>query len=187
MLDRMVQDLTTPRDPDLYEALARLLERSPNNRTWRKLNRRLLYAGVYPGIDGDETPPLVIAVDTSGSISEQILAAFQDKIRRAIEDFRPRAVTIIYCDSHISADPVTYEPDDFPGLHPIGGGGTHFAPPFEWVDAHMAEAPAALVYLTDLEGPMPDDPPDYPVIWATIPGYGAPRRASWGETIPINL
>ena len=183
---RIVQDMTTPRDPDLYEALARLLERSADDHTWRRINRRLLHAGLFPGIDGEQCPPLVIAVDTSGSISEPILSAFQDKVRRAIADFRPRAVTVIYCDSAINEDPQTFEPDAFPGLHPVGGGGTHFAPPFEWVDAHMAEAPAALVYLTDLDGPMPDHPPGYPVIWARIPGYRH-RTAPWGDTIPLNL
>jgi predicted metal-dependent peptidase len=183
---RLLDKVTTPRDPDLYEALARLLERSPNDHTWRRINRRLLHAGLFPGLDGEECPPLVIAVDTSGSISDRILGAFEDKIRRAIADFKPRAVTIIYCDSQINEDPQTYDPSAFPGLHPVGGGGTSFAPPFEWVAEHMAEAPAALVYLTDLEGSAPAHPPGYPVIWAAIPTYRA-LTAPWGETVRIQL
>ena len=183
---RFLDSLTTPRDPDLYEALAQLLERAANNHTWRRLNRRLSHAGMYPGIDGEECPPLVIAIDTSGSISDQLLAAFNDKVRRAVADFRPRAVTIVYCDSRINGTPETYTPDDLPDLTPHGGGGTDFSPPFAWVAQHMEEAPSALVYLTDLDGPFPDEAPAYPVIWAAIPSRWQ-RTPPFGQTVPLLL
>ena len=185
---RFLDSLTTPRDPDLYEALAQLLERSPTERTWRRLNRRLLHAGLFAGADGEETPPLVIVIDTSGSINDQILAAFDGKIKRVVADFRPRAVTIIYCDSSINGTPETYTPDDLPPLTPHGGGGTDFRPPFNWVRDHMDEPPAALVYLTDLDGPAPGaaDAPDFPVIWATIPGFRQ-RPPEFGQIVPILL
>ena len=185
---RFLDSLTTPRDPDLYEALAALLERSPNDHTWRRLNRRLLHAGLFAGLDGEECPPLVIAIDTSGSINDAILAAFNDKIKRAVADFKPRAVTIIYCDSQINGTPETYTPDDLPPLTPHGGGGTDFRPPFEWIAANMDEPPAALVYLTDLEGPAPAaaDAPDYPTIWASIPSAYA-RPPVFGQIVPLVL
>jgi len=184
---RLLDSLTTPRDPDLYEALAQLLERSPNDHTWRRLNKRLLHAGLYPALDGEECPPLVVVIDTSGSISDAILSAFSDKVHRAISDFRPRAVTLIYCDSRINGEPQTYTPDDFPELTPCGGGGTDFRPPFDWVAQHLdGEPPAALVYLTDLEGQAPDDAPDYPVIWAAIPSTYA-TIPNFGQIVPLIL
>jgi hypothetical protein len=184
---RFLQSLTAPKDPDLYQALAQLLERSPLEHSWRRLNRRLLHAGLFAGIDGEECPPLVIAIDTSGSINDEILAAFNAKIRAAVADFRPRAVTIIYCDDEINGEPQTYAPDDLPTLTPHGGGGTDFRPPFKWVAENMPhEAPAALVYLTDLDGPAPTEPTEYPTIWAAIPNRYQTQPA-FGQVVPLVL
>lgn len=184
---RLVESMTTPRDPDLYDALAALLERSADEHTWRRINRRLLHAGIYPGLDGEKCPPLVVAVDTSGSISDAMLFSFSDKIRRAVADFRPLAVTVIYCDSRINAEPVTYTPDETITLTPHGGGGTDFRPPFAWVAEHMPEPPAALVYLTDLDGVAPPAAPEYPVIWAVIPQRYGHECPHFGQIIPLNL
>ena len=138
---RLIARMTTPRDPDLYEALAALLERSAEEHTWRRVNRRLLHAGIYPGLDGEQCPPLIVVVDTSGSITDNLLAAFNAKVRRAVSDFRPRTVTVIYCDSRINGEPQTYTPDDMPDMTPHGGGGTDFRPPFAWVSEQI-EQPA---------------------------------------------
>jgi predicted metal-dependent peptidase len=181
---RYLSDISATRDPDLYQALAALLERSADDHSYRRINRRLLGAGIYPGIDGEECPPLVIAIDTSGSIDDRILSAFNAKIRLAVETFRPRAITIIYCDSRINGDPQTYTPDDMPPLTPHGGGGTDFHPPFTWVADNMTEPPAALVYLTDLDGEAPADAPDYPVIWAATP-CRYQRQPAFGQVVPL--
>jgi len=185
---RIVDQLTTPKDPDLYDELAALLERAADNHTWRRLNKRLLHAGIFPGLDGEECPPLALVVDTSGSISDAIIAAFNDKVTRAIADFRPREITIIYCSDEIHGEPQTYTPDDFPELKPCGTGGTDFRPPFDWIDRNMLDTPAALVYLTDLEGIFPKEPPFYPVIWAAIPDYFGDRHtAPFGSTCTLTL
>lgn len=183
---RLFEAIATPKDPDLYDAIARLLERSPNDHTYRRLNRRLLHVGIFPGLEGEECGPLVIAIDTSGSISDAILAAFQDKVSRAVADFRPREVTIIYCDDEINGEPQTFTADNVPDLEPRGGGSTDFRPPFEWVSANMTAEPAALVYLTDLCGYGPMTAPTYPVIWAAIPS-GYQKRPAFGQIVPLIL
>jgi len=182
-LTRYMKDATTPRDPDLYQALAQLLQRAADEHTWRKPNWRLSAVGLFPGLDGDELPPLVVVVDTSSSLCDESQAAFADKIKRAVADFRPRSVTIISADDRVhSAE--TYAPDDLPELKFHGGGGTDFRPAFEWVADNMPDAPAALVYLTDLEGPAPKIAPDYPVIWAAVPS-SCPRAPSFGQIVPL--
>ena len=183
---RLVEQMTTPRDPDLYEALARLMERSASDHTWRRPNRRLLHAGFFPGLDGEECPPLVVVVDTSGSITDRIIAAFNDKVSLAVAHFRPRAVTVIYCDDAVQGEPQTYDPDSFPGIAPHGGGGTDFRPPFAWVEEHAEDMPAALVYLTDLEGRFPAEPPAYPVIWGAVPSWRQ-SAAPFGQTVRLSL
>ena len=50
--------------------------------------------------------------------------------------------------------------------HAQGGGGTRFAPVFDWVSENGYH-PTFLLYMTDLDGPSPPDP-GYPVIWLAI-------------------
>jgi predicted metal-dependent peptidase len=63
---------------------------------------------------------------------------------------------------------------------PVGGGGTEFAPIFEYIDQNGLN-PHALVVLTDMYGPVPDRGPNYPVIWACTSSQVAP----FGETISV--
>jgi predicted metal-dependent peptidase len=64
----------------------------------------------------------------------------------------------------------------------VGLGGTDFRPAFDYVEAEQLN-PACLIYLTDGEGVFPDEPSDYPTLWAiTSPGMTAP----WGETVTIH-
>jgi predicted metal-dependent peptidase len=63
----------------------------------------------------------------------------------------------------------------------VGGGGTDFAPVFEYVE-QQGLAPQALVFLTDLYGPFPEREPHYPVIWVSTSSQVAP----FGETIPVD-
>ncbi len=61
-----------------------------------------------------------------------------------------------------------------------GGGGTDFRPPFEWLE-EQGITPSCLVYLTDLDGPFPEIPSHYPVMWCSI----NKQRAPWGQTLHI--
>jgi len=64
-----------------------------------------------------------------------------------------------------------------------GGGGTSFVPVFQWIE-DKGLRPDALVYLTDMMGTFPDEPPPYPVIWGSI---SDPERypAPFGDLVHI--
>jgi len=49
-------------------------------------------------------------------------------------------------------------------LNPVGGGGTDFRPPFEYLESEDI-IPAAAIYLTDGECYSFPEEPDYPVMW----------------------
>jgi predicted metal-dependent peptidase len=56
--------------------------------------------------------------------------------------------------------------DDLPlSFKPLGGGGTDFRKPFEYLEEEGIE-PACLIYLTDLECDDFPEEPSYPVLWA---------------------
>lgn len=126
---------------------------------------------------------LVVAIDTSGSIGEKELSEFVSEID-AIKGALPVRITLLACDSHLAGDgPWVFEPWDQFRLPRAfeGGGGTDFAPVFEWVEA-QDRRPDALVYFTDAEGEFPPHPPAYPVIWL-VKGK---KPVQWGRRIQLN-
>ena len=178
---RLVEGLRTP-SVDWREVLRRFVQTTArNDYRWCPPNRRYVAMGLYlPSLRSEELGPVVIAVDTSGSISGDVVAAFSAEISAILEDCRPEAVHVLYCDTEI-AGTETLSPDDLPlDLEPAGGGGTDFRPPFEWVEA-QGLAPACLIYLTDLVCRRYPQPPDYPVLWAST----TDRAAPFGETLRI--
>lgn len=179
-LARMVEELKRPR-VDWKAELRRFIQQTArNDYAWTRQAARYLHAGLYlPGLKSETMPPLVVAVDTSGSIDAGTLVAFGAEIQSIMDETRPEALHIIYCDSSINKTQ-THEPGDLIRLEAVGGGGTSFLPPFAWVDAEGIQ-PAALIYLTDLEGPAPAQAPDYPVMWACTTRKAAP----WGQTISL--
>lgn len=144
-------------------------------------NRKHLWRDLYLpslGVPGPEH--LVVAVDTSGSMSSAVLAqvlAEIDRLRSATEC----TLTLLECDTIIQRITVTdaYQETRLQGSTRSfkGRGGTDLRPPFEWVTAELWSgrypAPEALIYMTDGFGPMPQRAPGVPVLWI-VPRHGMP-------------
>jgi predicted metal-dependent peptidase len=114
-------------------------------------------------LKSEKIPPLYIAIDTSGSIDDRQLSAFQSEIQ-AIMDTYPTEITCIYCDSEINGK--EYFSPDSPVIFTKakGGGGTDFRPIFDHIKEEP-DPPECLIVLTDLEGTFPEAGPPYPVLW----------------------
>jgi predicted metal-dependent peptidase len=126
---------------------------------------------------------LVVALDTSGSITDEEIREFMSEVDALKGQVRAR-VTLHGCDARLAAQgPWHYEPwENFTlpkGLE--GGGGTRFTPVFEWI-ARQDSCPDLLLYFTDARGEFPEKPPDYPVIWL-VKGKG---DVPWGQRIQLN-
>ena len=94
----------------------------------------------------------------------------------------PVRTTVIYCDTRVNAVE-TFERGDPVTLTPKGGGGTDFRPVFDHVET-MDEAPACVVYLTDLCGGFPAVAPDYPVLWVNTARWSS-GSVPFGEVIKV--
>jgi len=58
-----------------------------------------------------------------------------------------------------------FTPDQYPvKLTAKGGGGTDFAPVFDYADKNLPDI-QCLIYLTDLQGSFPEAEPSYPTMW----------------------
>jgi predicted metal-dependent peptidase len=122
---------------------------------------------------------IVVAIDTSGSIDDVMLAQFGAEIQTIASELQPSSVAVIYCDSSVNKVE-TFERGELVTLKACGGGGTAFAPVFEAVEA-SGDVPAVLVYLTDLDGSFPDAAPEYPVVWCAVRSYH--RKVPFGDLV----
>lgn len=126
---------------------------------------------------------LVVAIDTSGSIAQGELAEFVAEVN-AIKGTLQARITLLACDARLADDgPWVFESWDEVRLPSAlqGGGGTAFAPVFDWVDREGLR-PDALVYFTDGQAEFPARPPPYPVLWLVKGKTPVP----WGQRIQLN-
>jgi hypothetical protein len=132
-------------------------------------------AGIVPGQARRRLRPVVLAaVDTSGSLTDAMLADISAELEVMARNFD---VTVVECDTVIHAvyrysEPIT-------AVH--GRGGTDLRPPLEtgFLRRHGADL---VVYFTDGEGPGPETPPSVPVVWClTETGTNRTRLGPGGE------
>jgi len=155
-------------------------ETTPSDYSWMRPNRRHIWQGLYlPGVLREGVGEVVIFVDCSGSINARQLALFEAEIRSILEGQRPERVYVVYFDAHVHKVDV-YEAGQQIRLVPVGGGGTDFRPCFQWVEENHVQ-PQVLVFLTDLYGTLPDQPPPHPVLWASTGSQHAP----FGQVVPM--
>jgi predicted metal-dependent peptidase len=148
--------------------------------SWRMPNRRFIACGLYlPELRSESLPPIVVAIDTSGSIGEAELAVFAAELRSIVDECQPEATHVIYCDDGVQSVE-TFARGEQIELHATGGGGTNFCPVFDHVEEHAIN-PACLIYLTDGMGRYPETPSEFPTLWAMTSSKVAP----WGETIQV--
>lgn len=181
-LKRLVDELVTPK-VDWRDQLRRFItEKSRDDYTWMRPNRRLAAMGLFlPSLYSETMGCLAVAIDTSGSIDDATLQAFGSEIKAAHVASRPSELINIYCDAAVNHVD-KFSPSEELHFDMHGGGGTDFNPPFDHIDEHGIK-PACFVYLTDGYGPFPPSPPDYPVLWVMTTDVTPP----WGEVIQIKL
>lgn len=124
-----------------------------------------------PDFNGTEivTSDILFMVDTSGSMSDDMITAAFSEIKGAIEQFDGKLRGWLGFFDAAIVEPVAFETiEEFEVIHPEGGGGTDFQIIFEYVHYHMQEKlPASIIILTDGYAPFPDlsVTDDIPVLW----------------------
>jgi len=183
---------------DWVEALADFLDQAFGSEpTLAKPARRHLWSGNYfPSYKGVGGGDLVIAIDTSASVSQDEAQQFADEIDSIRENIKPDRTVIIYCDAFIQRHPETGEQfDEFDSfedieVRAIDGGGTRFDPPFSLVEQEGFE-PSAFIYFTDgycRVGEGTVDKVNYPVLWATTCVHPTfPTGQEFGEIVEVSL
>ena len=111
---------------------------------------------------------VVVAVDTSGSITKNTLNEFIGEVIKLSRSFEFVNVTILTCDAKVQD---VFRLRNRKMIRKIknirihGGGGTSFVPVFNWIHENQKNA-KVLIYLTDGYGIYPKDE-TIPTIWVT--------------------
>lgn len=171
---RMVDFLLQPRLPWRMLLQRYMTMTARDDYSYSRPSSRRGNPAVFPRLRSSETS-VVVVIDTSGSISEEEIGEFISEIDAIKSHVRAR-ITLLTCDSELNHGcPWYFDPwDDFSrDIAILGGGGTNFRPPFEWIEK-QDRAPDLLVYFTDAMGIFPRAEPMYPVLWlvkgqATVP------------------
>jgi len=154
-----------------------------NDFSWTRPNRRFVSQGIYlPGMYSDEIGSLAVAIDTSGSISQAELDRMASEPQDILSVFDV-TLKIIYHDSKVAGTEEWSSTDGPIELTPVGGGGTSHVPVFDHIEE--GDPPTALICFTDAYSRFPDDPPDYPVMWAVI--HNDEPAIPWGDVINVDM
>lgn len=151
--------------------------------SWSRVNKRYLPT-ILPSRWSRAVGKVVVAIDTSCSVSSEELRQFEGEVNHILSESKPKEVTVIFCDTSIKRID-TYKPTDLPvKLKVKGRGGTAFEPVFDYVAEKNMDI-ECLMYMTDLGANTNFPPPRYPVMW--INTYRGAHTPAWGEKVDLIL
>ena len=128
-------------------------------------SKKLLYEGIYlPSLRSEELR-LAIAVDTSGSIENELLDKFLNEVAYILLSIPSYTIEFLAVDDQVREHITLQKGMEFPEfVH--GGCGTDFRVTFAYLEQKRIK-PKVLLYFTDLEGFFPKKIPNYEVVWVT--------------------
>ena len=126
-------------------------------------NKKFISQGIYLPSTTSQTFRLVIAVDSSGSVEEELLSEFLSEVNFLMSMVSHYQIELIVCDEKIHSHRTFYSGETL-DLKIKGGSGTSFRPVFEFVKREFDDV-KLLLYFTDLKGKFPFEEPSYSVKW----------------------
>jgi predicted metal-dependent peptidase len=148
---RLIQDLTEPK-MNWRELLRMQLESTiKSDYTWMRASRKGWHMdAVMPGMKLDPMIDIAVAIDTSGSIGEDMLRDFLGEIQGIMDSFPAYRIHVFCFDTEVH-NPAQYNSDNLDMItdyEPGGGGGTDFTAIYDYLKAEEIE-PKRLVVFTD--------------------------------------
>ena len=136
----------------------------------------------------DKLEDILFMIDTSGSISDDMIVASYSEIKGAIDQFDGKLTGWLGFFDAAVAEPRPFgEEDDITSIRPMGGGGTDFCAIFRYVQKHMQDKlPASIIIMTDGYAPFPREEAamGIPVLWLL---NNEKVNPPWGRVARINV
>lgn len=153
--------------------------------SWSRPNKR--YAGRFYLPRRERLPSMgevVVQIDTSGSITDEMINGFMGEVSRIIELCRPSKVHLLYTTTDVEWER-TFERDEELEW-PVNAycGGTDMREGVRWAEENAPDAELIITF-TDGYTPYPNaDDTEIPMIWVITPD-GFEGDAPFGETIRV--
>jgi len=161
----------------------------PIDYTWARPSKRSFSLGYYLPAVEKETLDVMVAVDTSGSISDKELAKFLSEISSIVNSFKNVELTVIDCDCRVN------------GIHQMrnatvsdvmskiklkGGGGTSHIPVFDWINKNKPNSKFVIAF-TDGYTEFPDKSQvKMPVLWVLAGDWRTSKdKFPYGKVIEL--
>jgi len=136
----------------------------------------------------DLVEDILFMIDTSGSMSDDMITAAWSEVKGAIDQFDGKLKGWLgFFDAAIIEPKPFSSVEEFRIIKPAGGGGTDFQIIFEYVHKHMQQKPpASIIILTDGGAPFPaeKEAAGIPVLWLINNGNITPP---WGRLARITV
>jgi len=180
-MERQFQELLESQI-DWRTYLWRYLVQTPND--FQGFDRRFISRGLYIDAVAGESVQVFVAIDTSGSITDEQMTMFISEIKGILGSYPHLDCQLYYADAQ-AYGPYSLKPNsEIPT--PEGGGGTSFIPFFEKVEAtREIHLEGVCVYLTDGYGDFPQEAPSLPVLWVVTPGGLDLKDFPFGEAVRL--
>lgn len=161
---------------DLKRFAARALETAVTS-SKKKRNRR--YGIMYPGVIKEEVLHIGVAIDTSGSISDEALNQFMAEVGQIA---KYATVTVVEADSTVKN---SYLFDPKKTYKVKGRGGTAYQPAFDYFTSETNVD--GVIYFGDMDCYDSEEirKPKYPVLWAIIGNQKPP--VPWGSVTAVEV
>src|SRR5665811_1736881 len=103
---------------------------------------------ILPGRQRDGINKVAFIIDTSGSMSDPVLAKIAEEVQAAMDDGSISEVVAVYCDTQVNHVDRYIDGDKIEFKAP-GRGGTNMRPAFAWVEENEPDV-SLIVCCTDL-------------------------------------
>lgn len=155
---------------------------SKTDYTWKKPNRRYMPAHYLPSLYGESLMEIAVAVDVSGSITDQQFQQHISDVASVIKSMMPPKTTLIQFDHQIQAVDDCYSLNDLMKVKFTGRGGTNIEPVMQKAQELN---PQFLMVFTDGYFHPPSTHPKCNVLWLihNNPNWKPP----FGKAIHYNL
>lgn len=130
--------------------------------TFRKPNRRFFPAHHLPSQHSKTMCDIAVAVDTSGSVSDEDFQQFMSEVANIIRSQKPEKLSLIQFDYDIKSVDVLKKVSDIKNVTFTGRGGTNIEPILEWAQVNK---PHLLLVFTDGGFRQVDIPVKSHLIW----------------------
>lgn len=138
--------------------------------TYRKFNlKRLVDDHYVPGVESEEIGELILAVDTSASISQEDLSVVASHVSHVCSVCKPSKVRVLWWDTRVHGEQ-TFKPSEMSNIRkllmPKGGGGTHASCVRDYIVANRLKAECIIMF-TDgwVENPVNWNGVRTPTLW----------------------